>query len=246
MKKASLIVRPKGKCEATVEQFKRSGLPAFGLPIIQTIAIESGIEAFAHLMATQPIDILIFVSTNAAQPVKPYLEQACLEGAYSEGGGAMICCVGSSTARRLSSLNCQLRVPKDESSEGLLALNELKDVADKRIVIVKGEGGRTLLQEELAKRGAKLSCFDVYKRRVVEPEKLDLSWQNESIEYVIVTSVELLKATLAHFEKLIDKHWIVSSERIAKAAKTLGIQTVTVTISARSEDLIAAINQLEA
>lgn len=236
MKKASLIARPKGKCEVTVEQFKRSGLPAFGLPIIQTIAIDSGIQAFAHLMATRAVDVLIFVSTNAAQPVKSYLD----------GFDGTICCVGSSTARRLGSLTCNVLVPEVESSEGLLELDLLQDVLNKQVVIVKGEGGRTLLQSALSERGAKVTCFDVYRRSAIEPAKLDLAWQNESIEYVIVTSVELLKTTYALFESLRDKHWIVSSERIKTAAKTLGIRKTTVTISARSEDLIAAINQLEA
>lgn len=236
MKKASLIVRPQGKCEATVEQFKRSALPAFGLPIIQTVALEAGIQMFAQYLATQSIDVIIFVSTNAAQPVKLLMDK--FDG--------VVCCVGSSTARRLDALTCEVLVPNIESSEGLLDLAVLKQVADKHIVIVKGEGGRTLLHETLVERGAHVVCFDVYKRSTIEPAKLNLDWQKEPIEYVIVTSVELLKTALAYFEPLRDKHWVVSSERINTVAKTLGIQNTTVTISARSEDLIESINQLEA
>jgi uroporphyrinogen-III synthase len=51
-------------------------------------------------------------------------------------------------------------------SEGLLALPELLDVAGRRAVIFRGEGGRDLLGDTLLARGASVDYISCYRRAV--------------------------------------------------------------------------------
>jgi uroporphyrinogen-III synthase len=49
-------------------------------------------------------------------------------------------------------------------SEALLALPPLTAVEGRRILIIRGQGGRELLQETLSARGARVDCLECYRR----------------------------------------------------------------------------------
>ncbi len=60
-----------------------------------------------------------------------------------------------------------VRIPATTfDSEGLLALPELADVAGKRIVIFRGNGGREFLGDTLRARGASVDHVGCYRREI--------------------------------------------------------------------------------
>src|SRR6185295_12379471 len=84
-------------------------------------------------------------------------------------------------------------------SEALLAAPELADVTGKRVLIVRGEGGRALLGNMLAARGATVNYAECYRRvrPVADAAPLIADWQRGLIHAVTVSSAEGLDNLLA-------------------------------------------------
>jgi uroporphyrinogen-III synthase len=116
------------------------------------------IEALAGDPPAGPYDLLIFVSEHAVHHGLPRVDP----------GAARLLAVGARTAAALAERGRAARQPPRADSEGLLALPELSAVAGRRVLVVCGAGGRTLLVEELAARGARVDRFVCYRRQPVE------------------------------------------------------------------------------
>ncbi len=103
-------------------------------------------------------DMAIFVSANAVEygVPAPYLWPATLPTfAPGPGTAAALAAAGMANAR----------IPATTfDSEGLLALPELEDVAGRRVVIFRGEGGRGRLGDALRVRGADVTYVECYRR----------------------------------------------------------------------------------
>ena len=59
--------------------------------------------------------------------------------------------------------------PAGATSESLLDLPGFADLAGRGVLLVKGSGGRELLREALAARGAEVLDVAVYRREAVAP-----------------------------------------------------------------------------
>jgi uroporphyrinogen-III synthase len=103
-------------------------------------------------------DIAIFVSANAAEygvPSPQLWPAALLTLAPGPGTAAALAATGIA----------DVRIPATSfDSEGLLALPELRDIAGKRVVIFRGEGGRGHLGDTLRERGAQVTYVECYRR----------------------------------------------------------------------------------
>ncbi len=103
------------------------------------------------------------------------------------------------------------------------------EVAGKRIVIFRGEGGRELLAETLRQRGATVEYAEVYRRAVPEAgaEQLQHVLRKNCIDIVTVTSNEGLQ-NLLHMAgdacrcRLLRLPLVVISQRTALLAAKLG------------------------
>ena len=84
--------------------------------------------------------------------------------------------------------------PQGQDSEALLALPQLQDVAGRRVLIVRGVGGRALLADTLRARGAEVHFLECYRRMRPQADALPLlaHWQAGGIDAVTVTSAEAL------------------------------------------------------
>ena len=81
------------------------------------------------------------------------------------------------------------------NSEALLALGAMTAVAGKRVMIVRGNGGRNKLGDTLRARGAEVHYVEVYQRRLprVDQARLARDWQQQAMDAIVVTSGEALK-----------------------------------------------------
>lgn len=185
---------------------------------------------------------IIFVSPNAVRFASKLLPASAWQG---EGIGA----VGATTAQLLqqSGITVDLLPTQGYDSEGLLSLPELSQLSGKRVLIVRGEGGRPLLGESLEARGAKVRYAEVYRRaRPSTPVDSLLRCWDKEVQLVTATSNEVLNNLVA---MLGDRGWpllsktplIVISERMLEAAERLGFNSIIRAPGADDQSLIVAI-----
>jgi uroporphyrinogen-III synthase len=144
--------------------------------------------------------------------------------------------VGQGTARALHDLGIlNILTPSDGfDSEALLALPELTHVADKKILIIRGDGGRPLLGDTLKSRGAQVHFAECYRRLppplplsaliAAQPDALTVT-SSEAVSYLHDLLNEQNKAPLQALP-LFAPH-----PRIAAAAVHLGWSDVITTDS---------------
>jgi uroporphyrinogen-III synthase len=172
-------------------------------------------------------DLVVFISPNAVRHAVELLAGDRLQS-------HQIAAVGEASAHALR--NCGMPadlMPQHRyDSEGLLALPELQQIRNRRVLIVRGEGGRRLLGDSLRARGAKVEYAEVYRRLkpLVDPAPLLQHWQAK-VDIVTATSAEVLDNLLAMLGEpgasvLRLTPLLVISERMAARARELGFKQV--------------------
>ena len=195
--------------------------------------------AKALVLNFDQFDVAIFVSKNAVTFGIPLLEQY-----WPQWPKVTWLAVGQSTAKALEKFDINAEHPVQPGSEGLLALDCLRDVKQTKILIVRGGEGRKLLAEELLKRGAEVSYLEVYARvEVAYPESLSVDLFDSKVDISVVTSAEGL-SQLAHSlssQELGKLQLVVPSGRIERIARDLGCTRVHLASGADDESLLRAI-----
>lgn len=156
--------------------------------------------------------------------------------------------IGKATAEALTERGIQAHSPKQTDSEGLLHELEPKLANGQQAVILKGEGGRTLLSERLQVRGLLVAEMVLY-RRICKPVDggmlATFLMQNNPV--LSVASGETLtclikSASVEHARQLVSLPLIVMSERVAQFAQDKGWRgKVVVAQEASSAGLIEAV-----
>lgn len=173
------------------------------------------IEALPDAPPAGPYDLLIFVSEHAVQWGLPRLDP----------GAALLLAVGARTAAALAERGQAARRPARADSEGLLALPELADVTGRRVLVVCGAGGRTLLVEELAARGARVDRFVCYRRQPVEAVPGEVG----GVDAIVAGSADGLSAIARIWSAAsgsADVALLVPSARVQTHAVALGFRNV--------------------
>jgi uroporphyrinogen-III synthase len=141
--------------------------------------------------------------------------------------------IGPITASELQSFGVKdVLIPEDKfDSESLLTLPEMIDVAGKKVMIIRGVGGRDVLAETLKARGAQVTFAECYQRTnpQTDCDLLAQLYAEKKLHAIVVTSSEAMR----HLLNLADNpDWLrnvtlfVNHARIAElpAQKGLKIQ----------------------
>ena len=188
-------------------------------------------EATSHL---DDYAIAVFISPNAVEYSLPrILEQR----AWPVQLQAAV--IGPGTAAQLALHGIEQVVAPTArfDSEGVLELPafQAERVAGKRILILRGNGGRELLAETLRERGAKVDCVTCYNRAAPADGDAILSrLRNNELDALTISSSEGLRNLLALLdtEALEDLNFLplfVPHRRIAEVAAELGLFNVVLT-----------------
>lgn len=154
--------------------------------------------------------------------------------------------IGKSTAHDLADYMIKPVYPEGGvDSEALLATPELQAIAGEKILILKGQHGRTLLQQELTARGAQVDTLEVYQRQRSAYPEYELVKQLESnrINVILCGSGETV-THLGHYLPEPDRSdylVIVPSERVARHALALGFQQVHNANGASHQAMLSAL-----
>lgn len=215
-----VVTRPDRQAGPLLRLLREAGAATIAFPTLVIERIELD-DAARRRCTPDAHDWVVFTSTNAVE---------CAFAQLPRPGRARVAAVGRATARALVELGVAVdATPADVSdSEGLLATRELAEVGGRRILILKGAGGRDKLRETLAARGAEVTVGEVYRRRVATPgdHALDRLAQACVAEapVIAVTSVEVLDALLglapdARHPRLRHATLLVPGDRVAAAAR---------------------------
>jgi len=235
-----LVTRPPAQSDSLCELIEEHHGRPVRFPAMEIKAAADTDLARARLAPVEQADLLVFISVNAVDYAFPLLPDTL-------PADLLISAVGQTTARKLEEygLDPDL-IPKDRyDSEGLLALDELQDMKGKKIIIVRGNGGRSKLKLELERRGARVDYAEVYQRLLPNrsPANLLTAW-DRMVDVVSATSNSLLDNlfTLLGREgqlKLRSTPLLVISQRMAEHAEALGCQQIYVADSASDQAILS-------
>ncbi|WP_435275120.1 uroporphyrinogen-III synthase [Psychrobium sp. nBUS_13] len=228
-----LITRPQAKSAHLQTLLLSHQLYCLSYPLVQFSAKIAPLAQQSLLEA----DIIIAVSENAVifanQQINDWPESA------------QYYAVGKATQQQFSLLEISADSPEHATSEGLLALSHLANVQNKHVVILRGDGGREYLAQELDRRGARVEYVETYCRELVPVSHSDqvLQWQQEQINTIVVTSGEILQYLWDNIGE-INRCWlkrlslIVPSQRIVTIAENLGFQAIELSNGADNESIL--------
>lgn len=155
--KRIVVTRPRELAQGLAGLIRQAGGDALLYPAIEIRDPEDPAPARALLGRLQEFDLAVFVSPSA---VRKALELA------PGRAWPRVAAIGEGTRRELEQRGFRdVIAPAGQAdSEALLALPEMAQVAGSRLLILRGAGGRELLGEALAARGASVQYAECYRR----------------------------------------------------------------------------------
>ena len=159
-----LITRP-GHQSAELARLveKAGGIPVL-FPAIEIEPTASASQLLSKFHSLSRHDLAIVISSNAANYGEPILAELVDQD-------IRLAAIGPATARTMKHLGCRPGVVPASgfNSEALLADEEFRDMAGRRVLILRGQGGRELLGDTLRHRGATVDYLEVYRRILPQP-----------------------------------------------------------------------------
>lgn len=228
-----VVTRPAGQASHLAEALAALGAKPVLFPVLAIFDAEDGRPLLDIAARLDAFDWAAFVSPNA---VEKALTPILARRAWPAHLRAMT--VGKSSELALARFGIRDVVAPQErfDSEALLDLPELADMAGKKVVIFRGDGGRELLGETLTARGASVEYVTCYRRArpALDPAPLLALWSDGALDAVTVTSSEGMRNLFEMVGKL-GQAWLrktpvfVPHARIAEQAKAIGLQQVVLT-----------------
>ena len=241
-----LVTRPLPQGEELVSRLRALGRVAWSFPLIEFTPGRQLPELGAQLENLAAGDLLFALSQHAVEFAHSRLQQQRLRWPSAPDYFA----IGRTTALALHKVsNRHVRYPLDrEISEVLLQLPELQNIAGKRALILRGNGGRELLGDTLRERGADVTFCECYQRsaRHYDGAEEAMRWQSRGISTLVITSGEMLQQLWTLIPQWYRERWLLScrilvvSERLAEQARELGWQDIQVADSADNDALLRA------
>ncbi len=237
---AILITRPLPQGKTLTQQLTQRGVTAFHHPLICIEQNHQAVDDFLEKLSSA--DVVIFVSQHAVT----YAHHAVTSQRKAWPLHPTYFAIGESTATYFHELTKKsAHYPTHSDSENLLQLTKLQHISNKRVLIVRGNGGRELIYDKLSTRGASVFYSNIYQRVHTPPftRATIEHWQQYDLDKVVITSGEQLDIFVAHIPDEFKK-WAMSlkiyipSERIAQKARYYGFTHIENTLSANNQILL--------
>jgi len=228
-----VITRPAGQATHLAEALADLGARPLLFPVLAIFDVEDIDPLLDAAIRLDQYDWAAFVSPNA---VDKALTVILARRAWP--ATLRVATMGHSSEEALARFGiADVLAPRDRlDSEALVALPELQDMAGKRVIIFRGDGGRELLGDTLKARGATVDYVTCYRRRKpdTDPAILLKHWNDGRLDAVTVTSSEGLR-NLWDMLGPLGQAWLrktpvfVPHARIAEQAQALGLHEIITT-----------------
>jgi len=220
------------------------------LPLIDILRLSDAElqQARDKIQELDRYDVVIFVSQNAArfgaELIADYWPQLPVR--------QRLITFGKGTAALLAEiLDAEVEFPDDGSdSEAVLRLPALNEIAGRRVLILRGVGGREYLAQTLRRRGAFTDYGELYRRQIQQHDgpRVAIELRGRGLSAVTVHSGESLavlgELVEAHLHELFTMPLVVPSDRVAVQARELGFLNVHTAGGAGDEMMLAALEKI--
>jgi uroporphyrinogen-III synthase len=240
-----LVVRPRAQADAWVDALAALGVPARALPLIEIAPAPDAAQVdavFAQVEASQKEPLLVFVSPNAVLGFFDAVAAARGTPARAWPAHAWAAATGPGTVAALRECGVppeRIAAPAADAtqfdSEALWSVVRRWRWTRRPVWIVRGNGGRDWLGEQLREAGADVRVVQSYGRAapVLSPDERALmaAALAEPVRWIWMFSSS---EAIAHLQALApDARWsagraLASHPRIADSARALGFESVTV------------------
>lgn len=225
-----VITRPLAQAGHLAEQLVELGATPVRFPVLAIFDIEDKRPLLDAAIRLESYDLAVFVSPNA---VNKALDVMLQHRAWPAALPAATLGHSSETELAKRGVRQIISPTLRFDSEALLEAPELQQMAGKRVLICRGDGGRELLGETLAARGATVDYLTVYRRGVPsqDPAPLLKLWEAHRLDAVTLTSSEGLRNMIAMIGHL-GHAWLkntptfVPHARIAEQAEQFGLRHI--------------------
>ncbi|WMC10565.1 uroporphyrinogen-III synthase [Oceanimonas pelagia] len=241
-----LVLRPEPQSHRLCETLRRAGHQPVATPLLSFAPGAELEQAPALLNGLGGGDYVIAVSVQAVNFADNALKTRGLPWP-----DVTYVAVGEATGRAFAAVGvANALVPDDPRSEGMIALPQLQQPAGRRVVILRGDGGRDMMAPTLAQRGARVDYCEVYRRcyRDDAGGELVKEWQHRGVDSIIITSGGLLQhlfqlAANSARDWLLSRLVIVPSMRVAEQARALGFTHIINAKGASDPALLSALDE---
>ena len=228
-----VVTRPAHQAARLAELIGAAGGRAILFPVIEIIEVGDLQPLLALIDRLDEFDLAIFISPNAVNKA-----MHLIKARRELPPRLQFAAIGRSGVRELRHFGVTTVIAPAArfDSEALLELPALRDVAGKRIVIFRGDGGRELLGDTLTARGAAIEYAECYRRGRPQLDAAPLlkAWARNELHAITGTSSEGLH-NLFDLVGEPGQPWLrktplfVPHPRIEQTARELGLATVVLT-----------------
>lgn len=233
-----VITRPAGTAAALARRVRACGGVPLLLPGLSLHGMADEMGLRVRMRTALDDQFLVFTSPAAvrfAAALAPLRTRAT------------VLAVGQGTVQALRRHGVSALAPSRQDSEGLLDLPATQALHGKRVALIGAPGGRGVLREQLAVRGARLREVQVYRR---VPPRLDRRHVAAVLALprsarVLLSSAEALENLVGllptpALDRLRAAVAVASSARLAQAAREAGFTRIVQAGSALAADLLEA------
>ena len=219
--------RPVDRAASLTMALEQQAVEVYPLPLLELLprAWSHDLERlYQQLVYTQ---VIVVVSPSAVQFGMAHLLQSGLT--VSDLQHIQWIAVGQKTAQALAEYGLGSVVPEVETSEGMLQLPVLQNLAsDASIAFWRGEGGRQFMMDTLMQHGRLILNFVLYERRcpneTMQQQAELIQCLSEHNHYVALISSEAswlnwLALLDTNIQLLQQGHFLVLGERLAQILK---------------------------
>ena len=242
-----VVTRPANQAAALSDPLRAAGAPVLELPTLAIQPIELDPAQRQRVLDLDHYDFAICVSPNAAQLGLEALADYWPQWPVRQQWLA----VGPATGAAMADWGLNLKVAQQgATSETLLDWPELQQLHQRRVLILRGEGGRETLGQTLRQRGARVDYLELYRRVCPDTDLTPLLRALDAGPVILtVTSGDGLRnlMTLAgpDLDRLRLCPLVVVSGRLAQFAREQGFADLWQARSPSAADMIQTIASIE-
>ena len=221
------ITRPIDQAKKLANLIEQAGGTPILFPLIEITPLKDYSQFEVVISDIATYDWAIFISSNAVQNGMPHFIKKGIPSTLQ------FAAIGPVTASELQNFGVkEVLIPNDRfDSESLLTLPEMANVTNKKILIVRGVGGRDVLAETLKTQGATVTFAECYQRTNPQTncDLLAQLWADKKLHAIVVTSSEAMRHLLALAG---DADWLkqvtlfVNHARISELPLQIGLKVV--------------------